>query len=184
MTYLVAAVAILGVVSLLNLLLVLAVLRRLRADVEDTGSAHVVTARGLLRGSRPGAFLVRTLDDGPLTQADLAGGGPTLIGFFSPGCGPCAEALPSFAARAANWPGGPERVLAVIADETEVGAEFAAPLTGLARVVVDGLDGPVATAFGVGAFPNFGILDGTAMVSAESNKVEALPAEVHTPAAA
>ncbi len=183
MTYLVAAVALLGVLCLLNLLLMLGVLRRLRAGAEETGSIPTIKARGLLRGSRPGTFLVRTLDDGRITQADLAGDGPTLIGFFSPGCGPCAAELPAFAARAADWPGGPERVLAVIADDTEVGAEFAEPLAGLARVVVDGLDGPVATAFGVGAFPSFGILDGTAMVSAEANKVEALPAGLHTPAA-
>jgi thiol-disulfide isomerase/thioredoxin len=184
MTYLFAAVTALAVVCLLNLVLVLGVLRRLRMTEDAAGGAHRGAFTGLRVGTRPEPFVVRSLDGGRLTEAEFAGAGPTLIGFFSPGCGPCTTQAPLFAARAAAWPGGPDRVLVVIVDDTEEAAAFAEPFVAVARVVVDGLPGAVATAFAVTAFPSFGVLDDAAMVRAEATRVDALPAAPAVPAAA
>lgn len=176
MPYLVAAVIAVGALSLLNLLLMLTLLRRLRAGTLGAGGAvtSFEAGRGLLMGSKPEPFRVRLLHGGELTEADLAGE-PTLVGFFSPGCRACAEQTPHFLRRAAAWPGGPDRVLAVIADDSEEGAEYAEKFAGVARLVVDGAPGPVATAYGVTAFPAFGVLDPEGTVVAESVEVEHLP---------
>lgn len=193
-TYLTAAVIVVGALGLLNLLLLLAVLRRLRTTGVGNGGEHgphdghdhgtgsgAEALRGLRAGDRPEEFGVRMLHGGHLTHEDLVGQGPTLIGFFSPGCGACVAQAPVFARRAASWPGGPDRVVVVVADETEEGAEFAERFAGTARLVVDGLSGPVATAFGVTAFPSFGLLDDTATVTAESVRADGLPAQGPAP---
>jgi thiol-disulfide isomerase/thioredoxin len=182
MTYLSAAIILIGAVSLMNLMLVLGVLRRLRTAAAASEPVDPSSFQNLRVGTRPDPFVVRMLAGGRLTEAALVGAGPTLVGFLSPGCGPCTDQLPLFAARAAEWPGGADRVLAVIADDTEDSAAFAEPLTGLANVVVDGLTGPVATAFGVTAFPSFGILDDTAAVVAQSARVDGLLTDPGYPA--
>lgn len=195
MTYLSVAVAVVGALGLLNLLLLVAVLRRLRANPAQGETAHGGAAHGahadpgedefhgLRFGERPDHFGVRLLHGGHLTHEDVIGKGPTLIGFFSPGCGACVAQAPAFTRRAAAWPGGPDRVVVVVADDTEEGAEFAERFAGLARLVVDGTTGPVATAFGVTAFPSFGILDDDATVVAEAVRVDALPEAASSPSA-
>jgi thiol-disulfide isomerase/thioredoxin len=178
MTYLSAAVILVGAIGLLNLALTLGVLRRLRDAPAATPAAghHAEAGSGLVVGRQAEPFTVRLLHGGELTEADLAGPGSTLVGFFTPGCGPCKAQVPKFAERAATWPGGPDRVLAVIADGSMDGAEFGEQFAGLARIVVDGVEGPVATSLGVTAFPSFGILDDSATVLSESAAVPALPA--------
>lgn len=186
MPYLVAAVVAVGVVSLLNLLLMLTLLRRLRAGTLEAGGASVTSfdpGRGLLVGSRAEPFRVRLLHGGELTDADLTGE-PTLVGFFSPGCRACAEQTPHFLRRAAAWPGGPDRVLVVIADDSEEGADYAEKFAGVARLVADGAPGPVASAYGVSAFPAFGVLDPEGTVVAESVEVEHLPRPLTQPVGA
>jgi thiol-disulfide isomerase/thioredoxin len=173
MPYLVAAVVAVAAVTLLNLLLLLALLRRLRTGALET-TATVTPGRGLLLGSAAAPFRARLLDGAELTDADLTGE-PTLIGFFSPGCRACAEQTPHFLRRAASWPGGPGRVVAVIAGDGEEGARYAATFAEVARLVVDGQSGPVATAYGVSAFPAFGVLDPDGTVVAESVGMDHLP---------
>ena len=177
MPYLVAAVVAVGAVGVLNLLLLLTLLRRQRAGTLDLGApaGAVRAGRGLLVGSAAtGPFRVPTLHGGELTEADLTGE-PTLVAFFSPGCHACAEQTPHFLRRAAAWPGGPDRVVVVVADDGEEAEEYAEKFAGVARLVVDGVDGPVATAYGVGAFPAFGVLGPDGTVVAESVDVEHLP---------
>ena len=177
MPYLIAAVIAVGAVSVLNLLLLLTLLRRLRAGTLDPGGATVTSfhpGRGLLLGSSAEPFRVRLRHGGELTEADLTGE-PTLVGFLSPGCRACAEQTPHFLRRAASWPGGPDRVVVVVADDSEEGAEYAEKFAGVARLVLDGSPGPVASAYGVSAFPAFGVLDPDGVVVAESVEVEHLP---------
>ena len=180
MIYLSAAVVLVGAIGLLNLVLMIGVLRRLRdqppaAGQHPAAGHHAESGSGLVVGRQAEPFTVRLLHGGDLTEAGLTGSGPTLIGFFTPGCGPCKAQAPKFAERAAAWPGGPDRVLAVVADDSIGGAEFGEQFAGLARIVVDGMEGPVATSFGVTAFPAFGILDDTATVRSEAPSVPPLP---------
>jgi thiol-disulfide isomerase/thioredoxin len=174
MIYLTAAVILVGAVGMMNLVLLLGILRRLRAAPPAAAEESHGGGSGLRLGWRPEPFAVSLLHGGRLTRSDLTGHGETLIGFFSPTCRPCRAQAPKFAARAAEWPGGPERVLVVVADDTVDGAEFTEQFAGLAKMVVDGLEGPVATAYGVTAFPAFGILDDTATVLTEATSVERL----------
>ncbi|MET0424955.1 MAG: redoxin domain-containing protein [Actinoplanes sp.] len=178
MIYLSAAVVLVGAIGLLNLVLIFGVLRRLRETppaAPASGHHDDGGGSGLVVGRSAEPFTVRLLHGGDLTEADLTGAGQTLVGFFTPGCGPCKTQAPKFAERAAAWPGGPDRVLAVIIDDSMDGAEFGEQFTGLARIILDGMEGPVATSLGVTAFPAFGILDDTATVLAESTAVPSLP---------
>ncbi len=87
------AVVLFGALSVLNLLLLFGVLRRLR---EGVGS------RPQPGGAVPGPPMapVGTIVQGTTASWD----GETLVGFFTPGCGPCEQQLPAFIeyARSAN----------------------------------------------------------------------------------
>jgi thiol-disulfide isomerase/thioredoxin len=177
--YLSAAIVLIGALCLLNLVLLLGLLRRLRrGDALDGRSfAGTMTAQGLTLGRKPAPFGVRTLEGQELTEAHLAGN-PALVGFFSPGCKPCSEQAPKFAALAARWPGGSDRVFVVIADDSPAAAEYARQFEGIAQRVIDGVSGQVCTAYGVTAFPAFGLLDEDGAVAAEGTTVDSLPAPV------
>ncbi|MEV4380147.1 TlpA disulfide reductase family protein [Streptosporangium sp. NPDC049644] len=173
MPYLVAAVVVLGVLCGLNLMLLLAVVRRLKeharvlADRPGAGGARLPEA-----GSAVGHFDALSTDGEAVSRRALEPG--TLVGFFSPGCGPCTENLPKFTAYAAALPGGRDRVLAVIAgaDDSE---EMRVALARVSRVVVEAHGGPVAAAFGVSAFPTFCVLDGEGVITAAGFDLSALP---------
>ncbi len=82
-----------------------------------------------------------------------------MVGFFSVSCAPCVENAPRFAEHAAGVPGGKDSVLAiVVADGDDDPSEMVDILCGGARVVVEGYDGPMATAFGVTAFPTYAVV--------------------------
>ncbi|MFI6964079.1 hypothetical protein [Streptomyces sp. NPDC050255] len=86
--------------SVFNLLLLYGVIRRLKERPPRAAPDEALLAPGtaveLPAGERPS---------------------PTLVGFFAPGCGPCDELLPSFAAYASSHPGGRERVRVVLYGE-------------------------------------------------------------------
>ena len=150
---------------LLDLLLTVGVIRRLKEHtgiIENLPGSGVPDRTVLAPGSLCGPFAATTEDGESVGTATLSD--PTLIAVFSPGCSACAEQLPHFIDRVASFPGGRENVLAVLAGEPGEVEEEARQLAPVARVVVEGVGGPVAEALEVRAFPAFLRLDATGRV--------------------
>jgi hypothetical protein len=174
-TFLTVLVVVVGIVCVLNLLLLFGVIRRLKEhDQAIANLSHGVTAGAPTDSMRaPGSevdeFTAMSTDGVPVTKEALAG--ETLVGFFSVSCAPCVENAPKFAAHAA----GVDSVLAVVvADGGEDPSEMVGTLGGGARVVVEGYGGPVATAFGVTAFPTYAVVT-SGTITATALEVTALP---------
>ena len=118
MPYLAATVALVGLLAVVNLLLTIGVVRRLR---EQTTELADLRSRAPMRdaattlpvGAVVAPFEAVTIDRRAVTLASF--GERPLVGFFSPGCKPCAERLPGFVRHAAERPGGRDGVLAVVA---------------------------------------------------------------------
>lgn len=170
-----AAVIVVGALCTLDLLLTFGVIRRLKA--------HTAHLEQLLAGGPGGAalpsvgasideFAATTTDGESVSRARL--NNPTVVAFFSPGCGPCRDTLPLFAAGASERGGDRARILAVISGPGGANArpgeagEMAQSLTGLARVIVD-TDWTVSKAFGVGVFPGFCVVDDTGTIIASGS---------------
>jgi thiol-disulfide isomerase/thioredoxin len=167
--------------SALNLVLLLAVVRRLDQLSRDlTGDRTAVEEDPLpTPGTAVGGFATVTLDGEPLSRADLSG--RTLVGFFSTGCAVCEVLAPRFRSFAAAFPGGRERVLAIVAGVRGEAAEPAGLLREAARVVAEPFGGPVAAAFGVTAFPIFFLVeDGVVAVVAMKPEGLRLPEPART----
>ncbi|GIH73964.1 TlpA family protein disulfide reductase [Planobispora longispora] len=175
MTYLTAAVVFVGLLCLLNLVLLLGVVKRLRqhSDLLAAGG-RPGPGPSLEPGGTIGDFRAPTADGATLAAEQLAGG--TIVGFLSPGCGPCERILPEFARFAAA---DTRPVLAVVVaaapEEAGPAAELLSPA---ATVVVEGIDGPVARAFGVDAFPTFCLVGEDGTVAAVGLDHRDLPAAV------
>lgn len=161
-----AALAIVGGLLALNFLLILGVIRRLRE--------HSVHLEALLRASRHGDVLpaigqpvgefdVTSTDGQPVTRQSLVEN--TVVAFFSPGCAPCEAKLPEFLDRARTMPAD-WRLLGVITGPVEDAGPMAATLRAVVTTVVDGVDGPVSSAFQHPATPSFCLVDGAGRVAA------------------
>ncbi|MEV5707125.1 TlpA disulfide reductase family protein [Actinoallomurus sp. NPDC052274] len=164
MPYLAAAVVLVGLLCVLNLLLTLSLIRRLR----EQGAAqprHAGPPTVLKPGSEVGDFATTTVDDEPVSRADLIG----LVGFFSAGCEPCHELAPRFAGLATGLP----RLAVVTGDDPEL----VAVLSPAARVVVEGYDGVVSGAFQNTWTPSLYLIDGEHRVVATGGRLEDLPIE-------
>ena len=164
-------------VSLLNLIFTLGVIRRLRQHTELLNEQRRQPVPSM--GDVPAAFVAKTVTGSALTRESLRT--PALIGFFTTGCGPCETALPLFITYAAAFPGGSERVVAVVIGPQEEAAEYSLRLAEVAQVVVEYPDGPVQTAFSVDGSPAFGILDERGVVKLATRSVAYLPAPVAVP---
>lgn len=144
MSALVTVVVLLALVCVFNTALNLALVRRLRyhaellAGVDERG----VPAQALPRGAVVGDRLGHDLVDG---DAD------TLVAFFSPTCDRCRRDRKIFGRVAARWPGGPDRVVAVVSGPS-ASAAFLTGAAPAARVVVD-TDESLRHAFGIRHFP-------------------------------
>jgi thiol-disulfide isomerase/thioredoxin len=174
MAYVIAALALVGMLCGVNLLLTFGVVRRLREHAELlAGAPQVEIGSPVPVGSVVGEFSVATADGDVVTRDSLDGG--TVVGFFSPGCGPCEELLPRFVEYAASEGGGRPVVAVVAAPGAEAG-EMAAQLASVARVVVeDAFGGPVSAAFGVRGYPALCVVDGAGTVAAGGSTMDALP---------
>lgn len=154
MSFLIAAVVLVGMLCTLDLILTFGVIRRLRvhtqrlAGLGDDGEGH---RAALTAGESVGDFVSSTVDGELLSPESLDG--DTLVGFFALGCQPCEEKKPEFLAYAKRLPGGRREVLAVVVGDPAAATETAAQLTQVARVVVERPDGPVSTAFRAYAYP-------------------------------
>ncbi|MFI6456364.1 TlpA disulfide reductase family protein [Streptosporangium amethystogenes] len=191
MPFLTAAVVLVGMLCLLDLLLTFGVIRRLREH-----TTHLEKLLGDSRsgdpfpalGERVGEFAATTTDGEPVSRDLLAG--ETVVAFFSPGCGPCREKVPVFVELARERALDRQQLLAVVVDETKepVGTagtagtqpggveakEMAEALAPVARVVLEGEEHPVATAFTVHAFPAFCLVDAEGVVRAVTSDLDQL----------
>ncbi|MGK5556915.1 TlpA family protein disulfide reductase [Actinomadura kijaniata] len=166
----------LSVVCLVNTLLLLAVIRRL--NEQNRMLREGVPAGGrppqgwpppmaVEAGQRIGTFRVASLDGEVVASDELEG--EVLVGFLAPGCQACDASLPGFVERARATPGGRDRVLAVVMGDGAAAAEVHERLAPVARVLAENEEeGPLATAFGVGALPAFAVLSGSTLVASHS----------------
>jgi len=176
-TFLTALIVVVGIVCVLNLVLVFGVIRRLKehdqalARLPHGAGAPAASMRA--PGSEVGEFTAVSTDDVPVTKETLHA--ETMVGFFSVSCAPCVENAPKFAEHAAGVPGGRDSVLTVVvADGDDDPSEMVRVLGDTARVVVEGYDGPIATAFSVTAFPTYAVV-AAGRITATALDVTTLP---------
>ncbi|WP_329583966.1 hypothetical protein OG500_27030 [Kitasatospora sp. NBC_01250] len=150
MALLTAAVVLVGLLGVLNLVLTYGVIRRLRTQPPAGASGQRPPIDAASVGTTAQPFSVVTADGSELSREGLEPG--TVVGFFAPGCEPCAELLPRFveSVRRAGLP--VERVLAVIADGLGK-SDYANALAPVARLVVDREAAKLVTAFAVTGMP-------------------------------
>lgn len=161
-----ALVLVVGVTAALNLVFTLAVVRRLREHEEKLSRASFAEAPdvpdALATGERPDAFEATTVDGARVTERSLAGG---IVGAFSPGCGPCEEAMPKFIEAVRHRP--KDEVLAVVAD-TDGAAAIVEQLRPVARVVLEPPAGALQAAFRIPGFPTLYTFDADGAVATSS----------------
>src|SRR6266542_3621673 len=164
MPYLVAAIVLLGAVCTVNLILTLALIRRLREQAGGPPGPRQPLPKVIVGiGERPAEFTAATTEGEPIDRDAVAGG---LVGFFSPQCSPCRERVPEFMEYAHHAVVDRTRVVAVLVGRPEEVADLADTLDGIARIVVEPVDGPLSTAFAVGGLPALCLLDQTSTVLA------------------
>jgi hypothetical protein len=149
MAFVSTALVLVGLLCTLNLILTLGVIKRLREHT--TRLAEVTPPPAVKVGQEIGDFETTTLAGEPVTAERLGSG--TLVGFFSPTCGPCKEKLPKFVSHVRALPDGQHTPLAVVIGEADAAGDFLAALSPIAQVVVEPGDGPLGRAFGVRAYP-------------------------------
>jgi hypothetical protein len=182
MSYLAVAVTGVAVLSLVNSWLIIALARKLRG--QGAGHAHQPSRPRPVVGLPPGTqvpeFTATTMAEVTVTAEDLRGE-RSVIGLFSPGCAPCHEQSPAFAAFARALPGGVTRTLAVICGghhTAEAADGDAARLAGQLAEVTDVVGGSsagiVAAALGVSGFPSFIVIDAGGRVEAGAHTVAAI----------
>lgn len=182
MSYLAVAVIGVAALSLVNSWLIIALARKLRGHGgEPTRRSSLPRpVVGLPPGTEVPEFTVTTMTGATVSAEDLRGD-RSVIAFFSPGCEPCHEQAPAFAAFARVRPGGVTRTLAVICGgrrAAEVPDGDAAPLAGqladVTDVVSDPSAGMAAAALGVSGFPSFIVIDADGRVEAGAHTVAAI----------
>jgi peroxiredoxin len=160
MQYLAAAVVIFGVLSLVNLGLTFALIRRAaRQPAQGAGMTRQRPSPRLAAGVKAPEFSAATIRGETKALGDLTGA-RSLLGFFSAGCPPCMAAVPDFIQYADSIPGGASQVIAVVSgDVGKRTASFVHDLADSAAVIVEPVQGPVASAFSVLGYPTFYLLD-------------------------
>jgi hypothetical protein len=173
------AVAILvGLLTVLNLALTVGVIRRMRAHTELLSARPKPVAVKVMAGpgERAKPFDAITVDGDLISDADLTGG-RTLVGILANGCTSCEERRPEFIALASRFPGGRDRVLAVLVsggDDADVSAERASiePIARLALQERPGIG--ITQALGVTGYPAFALFDADGTVLSSGTSVEDL----------
>jgi thiol-disulfide isomerase/thioredoxin len=174
MAYLGAAVVVVSLLCLFNLVLAVGIIRRLRQQASELARLRLggEPSGAVPVGERVGEFTATTTSGEMVSRDALSG--RVLVGFFTPGCQPCATELPLFEGYARSLPDRPRQVLAVINVDLGNEAEYAERLAGAARVVVESSAGPLHGAFGVAAFPLFFVVDGDGIVRDSGHEVSGL----------
>lgn len=180
MTYLTAAVVLVGAIAVVDLVLTVGVVRRLREHTAElTALRGPAAGADLPAGSPVGDFTATSVTGRPVTRGTLTGS--ALVGFFSQGCPACAEQLPDFVAHAA---GGAVPALAVVAGDPAGVTETVQALRPVATVVVEPADGPVQRAFAVAGFPTFVLVEDGVVADADWMPPPAAGRDAATAAAA
>ncbi|MFI6316901.1 hypothetical protein ACIBG8_05250 [Nonomuraea sp. NPDC050556] len=177
MMYLTAGLICVALICLVDLLLTFGVVRRLREHTKILSKqASSQPAVMLLPQERVAAFEAGVDDSGSISRESL--NGPTLVGFFSPGCGACTERLPSFVALAGSHSWHRDQVLAVVMGDEASTATMRAELAEVARLVDDKHVDTMVESFGVSGFPAFCLIDESGVVLASGLDVESLSVPV------
>ncbi len=151
MSILAAAVTLAIGLGLLNLVLAYGIIRRLRTDTRNSPSTVFPVTDADSLGATAEEFSVRLKDGREISRDSL--GDDTLVAFFAPGCGPCAELLPHFVDTVARSGRPADEVLAVVVPGKEDSAPYASALREVATVLTDDDARTVEAAFGVNAYP-------------------------------
>ncbi|WP_406314926.1 hypothetical protein OHA77_40745 [Streptosporangium sp. NBC_01639] len=145
MTFLIAAVVLVGVLCAFDLLLTFAVLRRLRE--------HTAELARLAEGTQfisydPGALVGRTL---PWADTDTDGvDRPELVAFFDANCDACHKHAPQFAVTART-----QAAMAVISGAGPRADDLVQVVAGVSSVITAERADSLVKAVGVEAFPTF-----------------------------
>ncbi|MFG2113736.1 hypothetical protein ACGFRB_14070 [Streptomyces sp. NPDC048718] len=155
MVYLAIALVVVGALCVLDLSLTLAVLRRLRD--RPLAAPDLTEEGGISVGATVAPFSTHCVEGMPLTERDLTDG--AVVAFFTLGCKPCRDKLPSFAEQAGALQGHRQVIAVVVSGSTEQRYEDEAraiteQLSPVARVVRETPEGPCVSAFAVTAFPS------------------------------
>ncbi|NUR60410.1 MAG: hypothetical protein HOV87_17380 [Catenulispora sp.] len=196
MPYVVAALVLVGGVACLNLVLTFAMIRAAKGQPAPTalgpvpgppgptsGPGHATKPNNalpaeLVPGSAVEPFTARATDGSEVDWSQMDTDG-MLVGFFSTACASCRMKVPEFVGNVAVRRLGRGRALAlVVGDPAEMG-DSVATLAEACQVVVEDVDGPVATAFGgVHSFPRFVVFDAEGRITASSPVMWELPEAV------
>ncbi|MBK7859998.1 MAG: hypothetical protein IPJ65_15520 [Archangiaceae bacterium] len=164
------AVVVLGApLVVLNLALTLGVLARLRA-VQQRLDNQTLDPTLVARGTHIGAFRATTVGGTALSEQTLVDLGQVLVGFFSPGCGPCVQLKEQLAANPPKLP-----MIAVIdgAPDSPAVREYGRVFEKFAQVTFGGPDAAISKAFQASSYPTLVRLRG-AVVAASGNTLAVL----------
>lgn len=187
MPYLITLVAVLVAATLLNLVLTVGVIRRLRDHTEQLASmpgpdglpaGFDLPARSMVpAGERVADFTATTTEGETISRDGLSG--QTLVAFLSPDCPGCLDQVPHLAEYAAGFPGGRERVLAVLGGTDEDIEPMRARLSPVSRIVIEPWGaGAIAEAFDMKLWPAFGLVDHDGTVIVTEGAVRDLPVDL------
>lgn len=170
----IAAVIVLGLLCLGHLALTVGLVRRLN---EHTSVLDRIAGEGpeviAAAGETIGAFAVTARDGTPIAPELLAA--PAIVGFFSPGCGPCKERLPEFVARVRRAPAGHALAVVVGKEDDSEAEAMVSRLSEVALVVTETPGGAVAKAFGVRGFPAFALVGDGGRIEAGGTDLTSIP---------
>ncbi|GAA3681901.1 TlpA family protein [Nonomuraea antimicrobica] len=176
MSFLVAAVVLVGALSIVNLALMLAVIRRLR---ERPGTPRDVPLPPPYTpaGTKLPEFAATDTTGAAVSRATFgagtAGDGTTVVAMFATTCSACDEHLPGFAERVRHL--GRDRVMAPVVGGGPKTETFTAALAPVGAVVVEDFGGPVHAAFDHPPFPGFYLVDAEGVVTASAHSLDELP---------
>ncbi|MFB6714178.1 TlpA family protein disulfide reductase [Streptomyces sp. NPDC056358] len=160
MSFLVAAVVLVGLVCTLDLVLTVGVVKRLREHTALLASARPDAGYEPGPGPAPGAIVVgeevgpfsaTSADGEPVSQDTVTS--DTLVAFFSPGCAPCQDEVPRFVQHIRASALSRDLAWAVVVGDAEECTPFVSELAPVARVFVEQPGGPLGRAFRTSAFP-------------------------------
>lgn len=177
----VAAMVVITFVSVLNLFLLAGITRRLREY--DTKFSTIFMPSDFRMGLKPGSmvpsFAVKTIDGSPLSEGACEHG-TVILGFFDVHCHTCLEQAPRFQQMASLLTNGASSIASVSGGNDGGGqTHLLDSLRGVDHICTEDINGPLARAFEVDAFPIFMLVrDG--VVQRSCPIVEDLAAELGT----